>query len=42
MPDKLTKCQTLDNDDMCKIPVMHAYTSELIIRSTAPTKLTSK
>ena len=32
--DTITTCQTLDNDIM-----MQAYTSELIIRPTAPTKL---
>ena len=34
MPDTITTHQTLDNDNM-----IHAYTSELILRSTAPTKL---
>ena len=34
MPDTILTCQSLDNDKMT-----HAYTSELIIRSTAPTKL---
>ena len=42
MPDKITKCQALYNDDIYEVPVTQAYTSELIIQSTPPTKLTSK